>query len=233
AACIWSIYSLLRLGRGGAHDLRIAAVVGLLAGIGLMNRVNDGGAALCAVLVVLLFGTTANRLVSALLFAFCAGAVVWLAVSLTGDRFGDYLAYSIFKAANNKGGAGSVLAYPFVLPLNALRYLLRRNQVVTIAFVAAASLAWFRFIRPYFAGAGSVVGAAVGTLTVIAAALSQLFVFLNGDLIEVAAALLACVCYAAGAIVAFRVIRDLFRHALAGHAFEALVFLPLGLLASG
>jgi len=234
AACIWSIYLLLRLGRGGGHDFRIAAVLGLLAGIGLMNRVNDGAAVLCAALVVLLCATAANRFISALLFGLCAGAVVWLAVSLTGDRFGDYLAYSLFKAANNKGGAGNVLAYPFALPLNALRYLLQRNQVVTIAFAAAASLAWFRFIRPYFAGAGSVVGAALGTLTLIAAALSQLFVFLNGDLIEVAAALLACVCYGAGAVVAFRMIRGLLRRTPSAElAFEALVFMPLGLLAAG
>jgi hypothetical protein len=100
----------------------LAAVLGVLSGLAITLRINDGGALWFGMLLSILCIAPKKRFVSAVIFILAA-ALIWVfVVHLTGDSFHDYAMYSIFKAANGKGGAGNVLYYPLRLPWNALRF---------------------------------------------------------------------------------------------------------------
>lgn len=104
---IYSIFLLLRLEERWA--LWTAPVLGILSGLSLANRINDGAALFVGVgCSLFLFAATRRRLVSVLLFGGSALLTLLAVVRLTGDSFRDWSSYTIFKAAAIKGGTESV-----------------------------------------------------------------------------------------------------------------------------
>jgi len=111
---IYSLVLLLSLQRSLATHrvLGFAAALGVLSGLSLMTRLNDGAALFFGVAIAIYCLAPSRRLASLLLFAVAAALTSVLVVKLTGDSLHDYAMYSIFHAAGSKGGAGSVLKYP-------------------------------------------------------------------------------------------------------------------------
>jgi hypothetical protein len=236
ALCVWSIFLLMRAGRERTSDPRVAALTGLMAGVFITTRLNDGAAFLCAVLLIMLLMDAPRRLQSAAVLLASAIAAVLLVVFLTGDRFGDYLSGSVFRAAGIKGGASNLIAYPFIMPFDALGYLFRWPELFVLSAVALGVAAWSRLMRPYFLGQASAssLKAVAGTFLLLIAAATQVHEFLTGVFIAIATAAAIPVCYLSGAVVTFRALLGLLQKGGAKVTAEPLlVLIPLGLLASG
>lgn len=144
---LYSILLLIALIREGSslrRDLGLTALMGVFAGLTIMLRLNDGAALFGAGAFVLLATVKASRKLGALAVHSAAFALTSVSiVLLTGDSLRDYANSSIFRAAGSKGGAGSVLQYPFTLPVRTLLYLADKWPVLlvwSILVVAAASL---------------------------------------------------------------------------------------------
>ncbi len=122
---LYCLVALLRLQKASSTRgvLFLCAALGVLCGLTLTTRVNDGAALLVAVAIAIACLAPSQRLLAMVLFFLASGATVALIVSLTGDSLRDYAMYSIFHAAGSKGGTGSVLTYPLRLPIHTLRWL--------------------------------------------------------------------------------------------------------------
>jgi hypothetical protein len=90
----------------------LAAGLGLLSGMAVTTRLNDGAALLAATGVCLLFLVRKRKLIVASLFVAVAAVTVVVIVKLTGDSLSDYVSNSIIKAAGAKGGTRSISAAP-------------------------------------------------------------------------------------------------------------------------
>jgi hypothetical protein len=97
----------------------LAAGLGVLSGMAVTTRLNDGVALLVATGVCLLFLVRKRKLIVASLFVAVAAVTVGIVVKLTGDSLSDYVSNSIIKAAGAKGGAVSIFAAPIQLFLTA------------------------------------------------------------------------------------------------------------------
>ncbi len=102
-----------------AEDIAIALLLGMLSGLSMANRLNDGVALLGASLLV--FASTRRMRVLPLLVLLATSAAGLLGtVHLTGDTFRQWADNSILKAAQIKGGAGHIFLVPIRLPLKAI-----------------------------------------------------------------------------------------------------------------
>lgn len=122
---VFSIYLLLLLTKKTSpqRSLVYVATLGVLSGLALATRLNDGGALLVAVGFILCFLMPSGRVLSLLLFAATAALTLIVIVKLTGDSLSTYASYSIFKAAASKGGTSNVLQYPLQLPVSTVKTL--------------------------------------------------------------------------------------------------------------
>jgi hypothetical protein len=141
---IYSIYLLLRLHErtSSQRTLGILAILGVLSGLAIANRLNDGAALLLAVAIAVAFLVRSRKLLSVTIV--CSVAIVTLlgVVLATGDSVHSWIAYSIVGAAAIKGGTGQVLLYPLHLPyaiIGDLRanYHVRRFLVGLLAAIGA------------------------------------------------------------------------------------------------
>jgi hypothetical protein len=236
AICIWSIYLLLQLGSERTRDLRICTALGVMAGVFITTRLNEGAAFLCGVLFIMLFATSGHRLLSSICLVFSASATVRLVVALTGDSFGDYLSFSVLKAAGIKGGASHLMLYPFTMPLRAIAYLFEPPQLLVSILVIAIAAGWVWMLRPFIRERSiiSSMKAASGIILIIPVLWLMRLYFAYGTLITLATAVLIPFCYVAGITAAVRGITSLFRRGETHRPrVEAmLVLLPLALLAA-
>ena len=140
----YSVALLLMLAKADAtrRQLFLAAGLGILSGLTITTRLNDGAALLAATGVCLLFLARERKLIVVSLFVFAAGLTAVIVVKLTGDSLSDYASNSIFRAAAAKGGTGSILLAPFRLFLNALHALRGSRWIYLriLAVVAAGAL---------------------------------------------------------------------------------------------
>jgi hypothetical protein len=140
----YSLVLLLKLAKTEAarRQLGFAAGLGILSGLTITTRLNDGAALLVATGVCLLFLARTRKLIVASLFVVAAGLTVILVVKLTGDSLSDYASNSIIKAAGAKGGTHSILAAPFLLFRNAREMFHGRRWLFLwlVAIVAAGAL---------------------------------------------------------------------------------------------
>ena len=147
---IYSLVLLLKLSvpQWSSRHSYLAAGLGVLSGLTLMTRLNDGAALFVSVAISILFLAPARKLLLTALFCGAAALTVILTVHLTGDSFHDYAAYSIFKAAKIKGGAGNVLTYPLRLPWNTLKWLGDQWHQKRIVYAVAATVVWELLVNP-------------------------------------------------------------------------------------
>jgi hypothetical protein len=141
---LYSLVLLLMLAKTDAarRQLGLAAGLGILSGLTITTRLNDGAALLVASGVCLLFLAQKRKFLVAGLFVLAAAFTVVLVVKLTGDSLSDYASNSIVKAAGAKGGTGSILTAPFRLFSNALQMFHGRRWIFlwVVAMVAAGAL---------------------------------------------------------------------------------------------
>jgi hypothetical protein len=236
---LYSLVALLRLQKASSTRavLLLGALLGVLCGLTLTTRVNDGAALLVAVAIGLACLAQTRRLAAVVLLLAACAATVWLVVSLTGDTLRDYAMYSIFHAAGSKGGTGSVLAYPLQLPINTLRWLKDRQYDRVIAHVFAVALAWVFLLRPLTRRRGrrEIAMAAVGGLLVFLLLRHIYRAFLDITLVMSLSAGAVLVGYALGLLVLARSLRWMLqpRGTNGWDRREVLLLVPLGQLASG
>ncbi len=148
------VYSLvvlliLEATREGLRRDCLAAGLGILSGLSMTTRLNDGAALLVGVGIAIVFMARSRRLVSLALFSAAAALTVVLVVHLSGDSLHDWAMNSIFRAAASKGGTGSVLAYPMELPRNTLSFLRDRQNFEFTGYLLTATVTWGALVLPY------------------------------------------------------------------------------------
>ena len=140
----YSLVLLLMVARADTARLQfgLAAGLGILSGLTITTRLNDGTALLVATGICLLILARKRKLIVAGLFVVAATFTVIFVVKLTGDSLSDYASNSIIKAAGAKGGTGSILTAPFRLFRNALQMFHGRRWIFlwVVAMVAAGAL---------------------------------------------------------------------------------------------
>jgi hypothetical protein len=235
---VYSLVLLLRLqpDTGLSHTLRLVAALGVLSGLAIMNRLNDGAALVVGVTISILCLAPSKKLASLALFAAVAAFTVVIVVSLTGDSLHDYATYSIFRAAGIKGGAGNILTHPIHLPYNALQFLKPRWHQKWAIYTIAAALAWGFLVAParWKKGRREIWKLMLGLFLIL---LPLPFIyrgFFDTHLIEWLSAVATLAAYVLGAFIVFRFIRwQINPKQRRWNPLEILLIIPLGQLASG
>ena len=138
---IFQIYALLlflRMLRGVSPSagICISASLGLLCGLSTSNRLNDGAALFAACLLALPFLLPARRLWAIFTLCVATGIGLFSTILLTGDSIAAWHTQSITMAARVKGGTGSILFTPLVLPVKLLKGLLHPGSfAITLGVV--------------------------------------------------------------------------------------------------
>ena len=113
----------------------LAALLGVLSGISLANRLNDGASLFAAVCVVLPLFLRRHRIAASAVFIAASFLCLLLLVLSTGDTVRGWANDSIFRAAAIKGGTGSILLSPLLYPFRqALALAQNRYQLALVAF---------------------------------------------------------------------------------------------------
>ncbi|ADV84077.1 hypothetical protein [Terriglobus saanensis] len=160
---LYSIYLLLRLRDRMplSKSLLAAVVMGVLSGLAIVLRVNDGGLLLVTVALAILFCVPSQKMLHALLACVSAALVVVIAVFLTGDPIKVWFGTTILHAAASKGGTGHVLIAPLHLPSTAFHYLATRIYgpvalyALAVGFIAGSLIhdvkqnRWRRYLWQY------------------------------------------------------------------------------------
>jgi hypothetical protein len=134
------------------RNLLIVAALGVLSGLSITTRANDGAALLLAIAIAISCLALFKRLVSLVLFVVVAALTVIYIVHLTGDSLSIYATSTMFRAAGLKGGVGGVLASPLLLPLYSLQFLLSRRVLAVIFCCLGSVLAWTFILLPSIRG---------------------------------------------------------------------------------
>ncbi len=169
ALVIYAAYLLLRIGRleereSARWELGLAATLGLVCGVTMMTRITDGTALAFASGVSLAVMARRRKLASVAIFIAVVALVVVVVVRLTGDTISAWSSNSIFRAAANKGGTGSIFAAPFGMVRNTWHLFVHKKKLDLIVVACAVGAAWLarrgrrseRWIVP--AQVGSVLG---------------------------------------------------------------------------
>jgi len=236
---LYCLVALLRLQKATSPKavLLLCALLGVLCGLTLTTRINDGGALLATVAIGLVCLAPSRQLLALVLFILASGATVAVVVSLTGDSLHDYAMYSILHAAGSKGGTGSVLATPLHLPVNTYLWLRDQRYEKVIAYAFAVALTWALLLRPLARRRGwrEYAMAAVGALLVFLLLRHIYRAFLDITLVMSLSAVAVLVGYALGLLVLLRLLSWMLRMESAKEwdRREILLLVPLGQLASG
>lgn len=236
---VYSLVVLLKLERtsGEWRSVCMAAALGVLSGLSLMTRLNDGAALFVGVAIGILCMAPSRRLISLVLFGAMAALTVLLVVRLTGDSLHDYAMYSIFKAAGSKGGTGNVLAYPLRLPWDSMRFLRARKNFEFAVYCFGAAAVWAVLIRP-FRRTGRPEAfwkLGLGVVLILLPMHHFLGFLLDANVLVVLSAVGVLMAYGLGMAVFVRFLRWRFAAGkmLAWNRSEILLLIPLGQLASG
>ncbi len=215
---------LLRLEESftAGQTLIIAAGLGLLQGLMVTTRLNDGAAMLIFLAIAIPCLTPKSKLASLATFFAVSALTALSIVLLTGDSLYAYAVNTIFKAPGSKGGLTSVMISPFILPWRSFLFL---NPDVRVQVLVAALLAVLGVcamaVRPL--SWKNLVG-------VVAIAVSfqlgarQVF---TGSIVPVLCAVWVFATYGLGLAAIIRLPK------WSSSPREILLLMPLGLLASG
>jgi hypothetical protein len=235
---LYSIVVLLMLQRSvkAGRSLGLVVALGIMGGLLLTTRLNDGAALITSVAIAILFLAPSRKLISVALFGLVSALTVASIVHLTGDSFHDYAMYSIFKVAGSKGGAGNVLLYPLQLPWNALRSLRTHWYVALNLYALGAAAAWVGLFHfPVITGKYHRLTRVVLLLLLVLLPLRIHHLYrglFNSDLAIALAAIGVPVAYLLGVLVVVRFARGQFLPAAAWNRREILLLIPLGQLAA-
>lgn len=241
---LYSLVALLALQKApSAHKgLVLALILGVLSGLALTTRLNDGAALAVGVVLGILCLAPTKKLLSVALFCLAAALTALLIVRLTGDSFHDYATYTIFKAVGNKGGTDSVLTYPLMLPINTARWLAAYWFNLMLLCSTAIALIWGLMVRPQFRElprnrqfASGTLGVVLLTILLWRLILASRNVLLDIFLLASLAAFGVILAYGLGLWVFAKFLSSSLNpgQARAWDRREILLLIPLGQLASG
>jgi hypothetical protein len=238
---LYSLLLLLLLPRAtGIRHLAYIATLGILTGLTLTTRINDGAALALAICICIIALVPTGKLISIPLFAVSAAFTLFVVIHLTGDSLHDYATYSIFKAAGSKGGSSHVIAYPLQLPLNTLIWLTdhqNRRYLLLLAYIIAVALSWVFLLSPLARrfSLNQLLKAALGACVILLPLPWMYRFFLDMSLVMTLSAVAVLASYVLGIIIIFRLIRSiLFRTSGDNwNRTEILLLVPLSQLASG
>jgi hypothetical protein len=236
---LYSIVLLLKLQKTVSARLRFGLVVGLgiLAGLSLTTRLNDGAALVVGVAASIFCLVPSRKLASIALFGLISMLTIVLIVHLTGDSFHDYAMFSIFRAAGSKGGAANVLLYPLQLPWNALGSLRTHSYVALDLYAFGVAAVWmFLFHFPVITGNHRRL-IRISLLILLVLLPPQIHHLYRGlyksDFTVALTAIGVPVAYILGLLVFFRFIRSQFLPAAEWNGREILLLIPFGQLVAG
>jgi hypothetical protein len=148
---LYSMVVLLKAAKAEAkaRQLLLAAGLGILSGLTITTRLNDGLASMAAAGLCLLFLVRKRKLAVAGVFALAAAVTVVLVVRLTGDSFSDYISNSVIRAAGARGGTRHISTAPFEMFYNAFRTLRGQRWLV---LWAAGIVAVSAVVQHYWKG---------------------------------------------------------------------------------
>jgi hypothetical protein len=150
---VYSIYLLLRLRDEVSlrYSLSAAAIMGILSGLSIGNRLNDGTALFAACGFTLPFFVRSKKILALTIFCVAALLTVLAVIGLTGDSVHNWALNSIIRAAAIKGGTGHVLYAPLTFPFTITKYLLTSWRVIAnllyACLLSAICVLMLRFIR--------------------------------------------------------------------------------------
>ena len=151
---LYSLLALLVLARTASitRQRLLILALGILSGLTITTRLNDGLALTVAAALCIPFLIRKSRALYVAGFLFAALLTVVFVVHLTGDSLAVYLSSSLFKAANSKGGTGSIFAAPFLMFRNTIPLMLKTGKRVLADLIAIVALAplLLRYRRQYF-----------------------------------------------------------------------------------
>lgn len=138
---VYSIWLMLLLARRPTRRRALisAVLLGLLAGLSVANRLNDGAALFAASLLGLFALALGRRLVAAAIFCTSAIIAFMSVILLTGDHFSDWYRYTVVEAAKIKGGSSHILLYPITLPLRIVQQFARDPHKLLLATYPACT----------------------------------------------------------------------------------------------
>ena len=236
---VYSLVVLLLLEKTTSplRRLGLASVLGILSGLSLMSRPNDGAALVVGVVIAILFLMPARRILSVALFSVAAALTVVLVVGATGDTLHDWASYSIFHVAANKGGTGHVFADPLRLPWHTVRYFWNSGIIVLTVCLFGSVLAWIALIRPFWRSRQlrDLPKLCVGALILLVPALYLRHVLLDSTAVLVIPPLGVLLVYGIGLAVLARLLLHWTAPSTvpSWNPREILLLIPLGQLASG
>ncbi|MCU1251503.1 MAG: hypothetical protein JWQ49_4532 [Edaphobacter sp.] len=236
---LYSILALLWLQKSvqAAQRIGLVAGLGVLSGLALTTRLNDGAALVVGVALGILCLAPSRKLILIVIFGLISILTAALIVHFTGDSFNDYATYSIFRAAGSKGGTSNVLLGPLLLPWNALRALKVHWYVALNLYGIGVAAGWLLLLRW-----SVTAGQRRRLIRLIVLAVILLFPLrihhmyrglFSSDFIIALTAIAIPAAYLLGALVFARFIRWLLVPGAADwNRAEILLLLPLGHLAS-
>ncbi len=209
---VYSIWLLLLLARNATprRALYFAAPLGVLAGLSLGNRLNDG-AALFGASAIAIFGISRHqRLRHTLLLVLVALATFGVIVLATGDDVRTWFFYTFVLAAKIKGSSGHLWLYPLALPFRYSLGFFRNPHSLSPALyslgIVVSALVLPRLQRG-ITGGKRLLLMALTSLVLIAATYEYVKTLYFGTLIQTIANLGVPVTYALLVVLAVRVLR--------------------------
>ncbi len=238
-----TVYSILLLfrqtNRTSSHGdtIRTELLLGLLSGLAITMRLNDGGILYLTVLVALFVLSPRGRWFSMFLFTAAAALTVFAVVHFTGDSFCDYASYSILRAAESKGGSSSVLSAPLTFPLQTIQLLFLVPAFRSVVVMACLAIGFACCFLSTWARGGPI---SFKRLAVLSLPLVLLAVFGGGKAFSEAPAVALSgvwmlIMLALGTVIAARLLAVATGRRLPGQwsSAEALLLIPIGQLLSG
>ena len=113
--------------------LLTAAGLGIIAGLSISNRLNDGTALAAASGIMLFFVARRARAAAVLCFAALAAGTFLLVILLTHDSMHDWWMRTVVLAAAIKGGRSSIFLAPLKLPVRMARVLAQKGVAANLA----------------------------------------------------------------------------------------------------
>jgi hypothetical protein len=228
---IYSLAVLLTLEKATSRsrEFILAAGLGVLCGLTVVTRLNDGAALLLGVAISTVRLAPSRRWWCLFILCIASALTILAVVRSTGDSFTDYASTSIIRAAGAKGGVSHVLLDPILLLKNTLQWLKRRTIIYYLLVVAAA---WALLVLPWLRKPrrSELPKLVVGLVLVLAPLHHYYRQFFYSYVIEGVGAVGVYVLYALGIFAFVRLLLWLFGDRSFWNEREILLIIPLGQL---
>lgn len=233
--CIALLLKLHKGVRPGREQVLIG-LLGVCTGLCVVTRVTNGAALFLAVGIAIFAVVPERRWVSLALFGAAAALTAVLIVFLTGDSLRDYWTYTVTKAAGAKGGTGSVLLNPVLMPKETWLLVIQALRGLVVLYLLIC-LVWAFVLRPATIRRSKRpwVNILLGAVLVLVPLAHYFHRGLLNQIFIIAVGTLAVFClYACGLVVLFRLFwREVMGRRLASWSpLETLLLIAWGQLAA-